>query len=813
MMRYKNNKTGVCRALTPLEIPKRASLETQVKQSLAGRLRIRDKKERFLTGLTLLEMVIALAMMAVVFAVIVPQIRNIRTGWDSKEGIAETLQNGRVLTDHLSRNLARAVRVTAVSEPNETAGFIEFEDNDGDTLQYDVAANNYVEFGLVGELYELAGPVSQLQFTCYDGNDFDNPTTDANYIRFVEVQTTLTNPATRGQDKTFTFSAYLRTGGNSCSSGLVGWWKLDETSGLTAADSSGSGNDGTLTDMTGSEWTNGILGGGLEFDGTEDYIVVSNSSSLQLTSALTLTAWIKGDAWGSGTDVDIIVRKRGTGSSDTYRLAITDGKTGLCLDGGDGDGLLGDTVLNTAQWYHVAATWDGSTVRIYVDGVLDNDPPDSRTGSISTSTRDLNIGSEPGWDQFDGIIDDVRIYNRALNAEEIEGLANIIRYQEFTEAKAASDVTSITISTPAEANEGDLLIAAVATDGDTDFSLSPPSGEGWSEIDIDDYSSEVTLGAWWKLADASESASHEFTWSGDEQAYGWMMRFTGHDPDDPIDDWMRDGETSSTPASPAVTTTVANTMILRLGAFDNDDITVDDPGLAGHTAITMDYSASSGGGVLYEEFSEARQSYGQELTINTPAGTGAGDLLIAAVVTDASETLSPPGGEGWTLIDQGVGSGAVTLGVWWKLADASESGSHQFTWGSNEEAYGWIMRFTGHHSTTPINDSQAQGGDIDSTPPSPSVSTTVANTMILRIGGFDDDDITVDNPGLAGHATITMDESSTSNFSCSGGAGWVQQAAIGASGTSTFSLTKKEEYRTVTIAIAPEPDSTEVIRP
>jgi hypothetical protein len=81
--------------------------------------------------------------------------------------------------------------------------------------------------------------------------------------------------------------------------------------------------------------------------------------------------------------------------------------------------------------------------------------------------------------------------------------------------------------------------------------------------------------------------------------------------------------------------------------------------------------------------------------------------------------------------------------------------------------------------------------------------------MIVRIGGFDDDDITVDDPGLSGHTPITMDKSGPQPGECSGGAGYLQQAAIGASGTSSFSLTAAEEYRTVTIAIAPEP----VVRP
>lgn len=210
--------------------------------------------------------------------------------------------------------------------------------------------------------------------------------------------------------------------------------------------------------------------------------------------------------------------------------------------------------------------------------------------------------------------------------------------------------------------------------------------------------------------------------------------------------------------------------------------------------------------LVFEEFSEAREASGNtSLTIPTPLGTVAGDLLIAAVVTDASETISPPGGEGWTLIDMGDGSNQVTLGVWWKLADAAESASHRFTWGSYEEAYGWIMRFTGHDPVNPINASQMLSGPNSSTPPSPSVTATVDNTIILRIGGFDNDNITEDNPGLPGHTAMTMDKSNSGNGSCSGGAGYTYQSAAGASGPSNFQLTAGEQYRCVTIAIAPAP--------
>lgn len=218
------------------------------------------------------------------------------------------------------------------------------------------------------------------------------------------------------------------------------------------------------------------------------------------------------------------------------------------------------------------------------------------------------------------------------------------------------------------------------------------------------------------------------------------------------------------------------------------------------------YNEGSGGAPVFREFTEAKRgSNGRSLTINTPPGTNEDDLLIAAVVTDANETISTPGGESWVQLDQGTGVSRVTLGVWWKLADASESSSHRFTWGSNEEAYGWIMRFTGHDLSSPINTSGISSGGNTNSPPSPSVTTTVANSLILRIGGFDDDDITVNNTGLNGHSTITMDESSSGNGTCAGGAGYLVLPAIGASGASNFSLTAQEQYRSVTIAIAPEP--------
>ena len=166
-------------------------------------------------GLTLLEMTISMAIMAVLFAVLVPQLRLISNSWDSKAGRSDALQDGCVLLDHLQRQLSTARRINAVSGVGETLGYIEFEDNDASSFRYDInGSTSYVEFGVLGNLHDLAGPVSQFQMTCYDPNDMINPMnpiTDPNLIRFVKVEVTLTNSAAMGGDLTLITSEFLRS--------------------------------------------------------------------------------------------------------------------------------------------------------------------------------------------------------------------------------------------------------------------------------------------------------------------------------------------------------------------------------------------------------------------------------------------------------------------------------------------------------------------------------------------------------------------------------------------------------------------------
>jgi type II secretory pathway pseudopilin PulG len=108
----------------------------------------KSKRKQLRRALNLVEMVIALAMMCIIFATIMPQLKAINDSWASKQANTEVNQNGRVLIDQINRSLSSADRINNdVSEPCNASGYIEFEDNAGTTFRCDIAANNYIEFG------------------------------------------------------------------------------------------------------------------------------------------------------------------------------------------------------------------------------------------------------------------------------------------------------------------------------------------------------------------------------------------------------------------------------------------------------------------------------------------------------------------------------------------------------------------------------------------------------------------------------------------------------------------------------------------
>ena len=186
-------------------------------------------------AVTLIEVIVAMAIVVVIITAIIPQLRAIRNSWASARDSSELIQTGQAIIDHITRELSQAIQITFVSGPSETNGSIEFINNDGNTVRYDIAASNYVEFGQPGSLVEIGGPVSGLRFVCYDAYDFITPITDVNSIRFVETAVTVTDPTGTIDDKTFTAGVYIRTnvadggGGGDPNTLIVGtsYWNGD----------------------------------------------------------------------------------------------------------------------------------------------------------------------------------------------------------------------------------------------------------------------------------------------------------------------------------------------------------------------------------------------------------------------------------------------------------------------------------------------------------------------------------------------------------------------------------------------------------
>jgi glucose/arabinose dehydrogenase/fibronectin type 3 domain-containing protein len=203
--------------------------------------------------------------------------------------------------------------------------------------------------------------------------------------------------------------------------GLVAAWAFGEGSGTTTADVSGNGNVGTLTSASWS--TQGRYGNALSFNGTSSVVRVASSSSLDVGGAMTLEGWVKPTASQSGWRT---VLQRQT---DAYYLNASSGAGALRPAGGGtfGSGssgtLIGPTAIPVSTWTHEALTYDGTTMRLYINGVEAVSKP--QTGAVQSSTNPLWIGGNtPYGEYFQGLLDEIRVYRRALTASEIQSDMN-----------------------------------------------------------------------------------------------------------------------------------------------------------------------------------------------------------------------------------------------------------------------------------------------------------------------------------------------------------------------------------------------------
>jgi len=202
----------------------------------------------------------------------------------------------------------------------------------------------------------------------------------------------------------------------------VGHWKFDESDGTqTASDSSGNDYDGTLTNMTYNEWDAGRFSNALEFDGTDDQVIVYGYKGITGTDARTCAAWIQ----RTGTSDSLIIRWGEQADSKEWRVSIFQNKLIAAVDGGNIQSS--NTITNDGLWHHVAVTWanDGSPsigdAKLYIDGqeeitTCGNDIA-INTGNVENVTIGYWNSTYPKC--FKGFIDDIRIYNKALTEAEV----------------------------------------------------------------------------------------------------------------------------------------------------------------------------------------------------------------------------------------------------------------------------------------------------------------------------------------------------------------------------------------------------------
>lgn len=228
--------------------------------------------------------------------------------------------------------------------------------------------------------------------------------------------------------------------------GLVGHWAFDDGSGTTASDSVGS-SPGTV--FNGAAWTSGIIGQALSFDGVDDY--VGGFSGGLPTGPASFSVWIKPTVV-SGT-YDIIGRLSNWASAYGYGILINGSNVIGIADGGySGWSYNLATPISANVWSHVVFTLDGwgasTTGKLYVDGVLKN----TFTGTAGQyASYPFNIGSSANGAArlFSGDIDDVRIYNRALSATEVQSLYNAGTGSQPTPTPTPTPTTDTTApSTP-----------------------------------------------------------------------------------------------------------------------------------------------------------------------------------------------------------------------------------------------------------------------------------------------------------------------------------------------------------------------------
>lgn len=212
------------------------------------------------------------------------------------------------------------------------------------------------------------------------------------------------------------------------SANFLAYWPIDEGSGSTTTDASGNGYDGALS---GGSWVSGKYGSAVSFNGVNDFVDLGTEIDIVPQHEVTFAAWVRWDDFSPSScavsDCRILSKATATSEQDHYWMLSTIAQSGgvrlrfrLKTNGNTSTLIATSDDLQTGVWTHVAATYDGSSMKLYKDGVLVGSL--ARTGLIDTNPFvGAAIGVNPDQSKFmHGVIDDVRIYDEALSEGDIQ---------------------------------------------------------------------------------------------------------------------------------------------------------------------------------------------------------------------------------------------------------------------------------------------------------------------------------------------------------------------------------------------------------
>lgn len=299
-------------------------------------------------------------------------------------------------------------------------------------------------------------------------------------------------------------------------SGLAGYWPLDDGSGTNANDASTNNNDGTLTN--GPTWTTGQIGGGVDFDGSDDYISYANTIPFN-SDDFSVSAWARMDGAAGGDGENSIFTQRitsvGAGNpSVTLYYDINEYPSFFIRDNvGTGVNLSYSSAQSFGAWQHIVGVKTATATTLYLNGAAVATTTHSLSGDFDAGVDIRQIGRQQytgGNNQFNGVIDEVRVYQRALSADEVAQLYRLTSptgvdtslkgYWSFN----GQDMSGTTAYDRSGAGvTGTLTNGPVASKGNLGQGVSFDGTDDYVTGSISSLDTPVTLCAWYKPSETS----------------------------------------------------------------------------------------------------------------------------------------------------------------------------------------------------------------------------------------------------------------------------------------------------------------------